>query len=205
MSAARQSHTATRLNDGRVLVAGGCCTDDASAELYNPARATWARTVNLNTGRFEHTATLLNNGRVLVAGGMTKLGGLGDSATAELYDRTTGIWSRTASMQQSRMEHTATLLNSGQVLVAGGTQRRWRPGLGRAVRRRAAPVPISIQPACWVVGGQYAARCGRPSNQRSSRACSSYSRSCWPRFEPVCAAGPISWPRTCYCGISWPS
>src|SRR2546430_14837481 len=72
MTTKRESHTATLLQNGMVLVAGGvdCCgTVYASAELYDPASGTWTATGSLNTERAGHTATLLQNGFVLVAGG----------------------------------------------------------------------------------------------------------------------------------------
>ena len=71
LNTARFVHTATLLQNGMVLVAGGIGQTDvlASAELYDPASRTWTATGSLNTARFSHTATLLQNGMVLVAGG----------------------------------------------------------------------------------------------------------------------------------------
>jgi hypothetical protein len=40
-------------------------------------------------------------------------------ATAELYDPTTGVWSRTGSSLEGRLEHSATLLPNGKVLAGG--------------------------------------------------------------------------------------
>lgn len=118
MTVARVLHTATRLRDGRVLVAGGDGLTN-TAEIYDPATGAWTMTGALNESRDRATATLLRNGKVLVVGGS-----MSDSpffrATAELYDPATGLWSRTGSLALARASQTATLLRSGQVLVAGG-------------------------------------------------------------------------------------
>ncbi|MGA7749071.1 MAG: kelch repeat-containing protein, partial [Gallionella sp.] len=121
--AGRESHTATLLSDGTVLVAGGL-TDPAApavlstSELYDPSTNTWTATAgSLATARDFHTATLLPNGMVLVAGGQD---GNSSIASAELYNPSTGIWSSAGTMNTSRYNHTATLLPNGKVLVAGG-------------------------------------------------------------------------------------
>jgi Kelch motif len=54
---------------------------------------------------------------VLVAGGQGTNGFL---SSAELYDPATNTWSATGSLATTRVECTATLLQSGQVVVAGG-------------------------------------------------------------------------------------
>ncbi len=125
---ARLNHTATLLPNGKVLVAGGAgksitsLTGPTNAEVYDPATEKWTETGALNTARYNHTATLLPNGKVLVAGGY-RLSGSGSSflTSAELYDPATGIWTVTSPLNNSRHTHTATLLPSGKVLVAGGT------------------------------------------------------------------------------------
>lgn len=130
MAEARTDFTATRLSDGSVLVTGGDRGPDAvpralaSAELYDPAGGTWTTTASMLTGRYRHSATLLADGRVLVAGGNvsgSQQAGSGCClATAELYDPATGTWTATGRMFAARVDHTATLLIDGKVLVAGG-------------------------------------------------------------------------------------
>jgi hypothetical protein len=73
MHFARESHTATLLPDGSVLITGGR-TDpwyDAPplAELYDPSAGTFSP-INMKAGRFSHQATLLKDGRVLITGGL---------------------------------------------------------------------------------------------------------------------------------------
>jgi Kelch motif len=130
MADARFDFTATLLADGRVLVAGGDLGYNAnpralaSAELYDPTTGTWTATGSMTSGRYRHTATLLPNGEVLVAGGnidSSGVVGIGCClATAELYDPSTGTWIATGSMNAPRVDHWASLLPDGTVLVAGG-------------------------------------------------------------------------------------
>jgi len=118
MKLARQFHTATLLNNGKVLLAGSD-TGSASAELYDPASGTFAATGNLSIARNALTATLLSNGKVLIAGGQSLVGG--DYLTsAELYDPATGLFTASGTMTTQRAGHTATLLPNADVLVTGG-------------------------------------------------------------------------------------
>jgi hypothetical protein len=127
LNTARNSHTATLLPNGKVLVvaggywSGGPCpcyfNDLNSSELYDPATGTWRITASLNTARNSHTATRLPNGKVLVVAGSHANGDLNSS---ELYDPATEMWSVTASLNTPRLDHTATLLPGGNVLVVGG-------------------------------------------------------------------------------------
>jgi len=70
--------------------------------------------------REDHSAVFLSNGKVLVVGGSTvDFNGI-TVAAAELYDPASGIWTGTGSLQQGRERFTATVLQNGKVLVAGG-------------------------------------------------------------------------------------
>jgi len=121
MATARRLHTASVLGSGNVLVAGGGSDIEvATAELYDPVAGTFSSTGSMAGARVKHTACLLESGLVLVAGGNGLFGGGGWLATAELYDPVAGTFSATGSMAEAREEHTATVLRSGKVLVAGG-------------------------------------------------------------------------------------
>jgi hypothetical protein len=118
----RAAHTATRLQDGWVLIAGGFGDnggDEVTAELYDPRTRGFAFTGSMAIGRQSHTATLLKNGRVLIAGGYDARGNR--LATAELYDPRTGRFTPAGRLSTPRGGHTATLLSDGRVLIVGGT------------------------------------------------------------------------------------
>lgn len=121
MEIPRFLHTATLLNNEKVLVAGGDSTAGilASAELYDSTSGIFSPVASMGSPRESQTATLLANGSVLIAGGQDDTGKV--LMTAELFDPTTGIFTPTGSMTTWRKNHTATLLSSGKVLMAGGT------------------------------------------------------------------------------------
>jgi N-acetylneuraminic acid mutarotase len=137
MSTARSGQTATVLPDGDVLVAGGGCNPGQggdcdsgsslvnlrSAELYDPGTATWSATASMTVGRQYFTATSMPDGRVLVTGGFNSCDDdfCKDTASTEIYDPDSGKWSPTGRLLNPRESHTATLLENGDVLVAGGT------------------------------------------------------------------------------------
>ncbi len=126
LSTPRNSHTATLLNNGQVLVAGGYVTGSPSAEvatrteLYDPTLSEWHVTGSLSTPHQVHTATLLETGQVLVVGTGNGISQEDRDLRTEVYDPTPGTWGDLASLNTGRYGHTATLLGSGQVLVAGG-------------------------------------------------------------------------------------
>jgi hypothetical protein len=155
MHTGRVDATATRLNSGKVLIAGGSNsfgglseTIYASAEIYDPATGKFTSTGSMAAARADHTATLLADGRVLIAGGAgcsnpRLCSGVASSsgeilASAEIYDPASGKFSATGSMAAARAYGTATLLPDGRVLLAQGSQSQWAelydPKSGKFVR-----------------------------------------------------------------------
>ena len=110
----RDSHTATLLSDGRVLLVGGflaASTYRNTAEIFNPLdRRTFVPPRLHVPSRINHTATLLRDGRVLVAGGATTGGST--VAAAEIFDPTAGTFATTVSTSPGREQHTAALLRT---------------------------------------------------------------------------------------------
>ena len=123
----RAFHTATLLNDGTVLIAGGIIDfagdSTNTAEIFDPTTGTFtATTGTMTASRAGHSATLLPDGTVLIAGGTTGVTGTWTSLdTAEIYNPATHTFAATnGPMTASRWQHTATMLNDGSVLLAGG-------------------------------------------------------------------------------------
>ncbi len=137
------SYTATLLQNGQVLVAGGINLAMgivyANAFLYSPSTGEWTETGSMTTTKYDHTATLLPNGEVLVTGGYkNENSGLLDSA--ELYNPSTGKWSATGSMTVARYNHSAVLLQNGEVLIAGGQTSPVEPTGGTFTLTSGSPI-----------------------------------------------------------------
>jgi WD40 repeat protein len=117
-------HGATTLHDGTVLVTGGNDDDTCGgfdfAEIYDPSSGTFSVVGPMTVPRDIHTATLLPDGTVLIAGGGEGWCGSSTHDTAELYIPSTHSFVAAGRMSISRTSHTATLLNDGTVLIAGG-------------------------------------------------------------------------------------
>ncbi|HVE47466.1 MAG TPA: kelch repeat-containing protein [Acidimicrobiales bacterium] len=124
LSPARTAVSATLLDDGSVLVAGGR-TDSGPvgvAETYNPASGLWSTVDSLETARADHLAVALADGRVLVAGG----GPAGSPlASVEVYAPASSTWSEARPMITARRlgDSSLTLLPDGTFLAAGALGR----------------------------------------------------------------------------------
>jgi N-acetylneuraminic acid mutarotase len=148
----RGNFSLTPLADGRLLVVGGFNRQSSwlrDAEVYDPKRDTWTAVPPLAPHGAANAATLLADGRVLVAGGSFGSGPSGISDHAEIFDPRTLAWTEVARLPRPLVGHSATLLQSGEVLIAGGNdgvqelattflydpaQNRWQdlPGTRRA-------------------------------------------------------------------------
>jgi len=127
MTVERSGHTATLLNNGKVLIVGGYRlvvgasplegTFPTSAELYDPDTGTFSPTGETH-GRFVDTATLLTDGNVLITRGNPQVGPY--LSSAELYDPSAGSFTSVGYLNANHTGPSATLLMNGKVLVAGG-------------------------------------------------------------------------------------
>jgi hypothetical protein len=126
LNEARANHTATILKDGTVLLVGGEDQNGnglSSAEIYDPVSNTVTQTGNMSIGRVYHTATLLPDGRVLIVDGTGASNNCPTFYSSEIYDpqtRTFSLSSGSLPFEEGLMDHAATLLTNGEVLIGGG-------------------------------------------------------------------------------------
>ena len=126
----RIGQTATRLIDGRVLIAGGGNSEEpfgniSEAELFDPETRSFVATGSLNLPRSLHATAVLEDGRVLIVGGTPGSlnpndPGMTEYDRAEIYDPASATFSLVDSpMSQPRIAPTAITLPDGRVLVLG--------------------------------------------------------------------------------------
>ena len=92
----------------------------ATSEIFDPGAGSSTPTGSMSTDRTGHTATLLSDGNILIAGGTN---GGSASQSIELYNTAAATFTAvgsTGNMSTPRTGHTATMLDSGVVLVVGG-------------------------------------------------------------------------------------
>ncbi len=134
------NHTATLLEDGRVLVTGGQTagsgtwppprpppTGVVSAEIYDPSTGRWSPTAPMTEPRRWHGAVLLEDGGVLVSGGLTdeyetsasnaEVTWEGSFASSEVYDPSTETWSLAGDMPDETVLLTARQINRPAILL----------------------------------------------------------------------------------------
>lgn len=121
MNLGRSNHTATILNDGRVLVAGGN-TDafqTAECELFNPINNTWNVISPMLEPRYSHAAILLKNGNVLISGGTNEFSLALKSC--ETYNSNLNQWNLVDEMLDYRLDHQIYFLSEiNKLLILGG-------------------------------------------------------------------------------------
>lgn len=124
LTVARSGAATVMLQDGHLLITGGNngSSSVAAVDIVDAAGNITAGSP-MNMARSQHTATVLQDGRVLVVGGVDVSGN--PIGTAEIFDPSinpaqANPWTSTGPLVQARSGQTATLLNDGRVLIAGG-------------------------------------------------------------------------------------
>jgi N-acetylneuraminic acid mutarotase len=125
MEFSREHHAVVILPTGKILAAGEyAALDPGPCEIYDPSDGAWETKPSLIWARGAHTVTPLPiiptrncSTNVLITGGEDSNGAI---KYCELYNYSLEKVSRTGSLSERRTHHTAVLLPSGKVLVAGG-------------------------------------------------------------------------------------
>ena len=184
MTTPRWGHSATVLNDGKLLVVGGqerASGRVGTAEIYDPVSNSWSSAGSMIDPRGKaHSSVLLSDGKAMIIGDT-------ESGSVEIYDPTSNTWTATGSLNKARNWVSATLLSDGSVLIAGGedanksgrlalaTAEVWDPATGEFSETGAMAEQHAGHPAVLVgdkvlVVGQFSAEIYDPSTGTWSSA-----------------------------------
>ena len=162
-------HTATLLNDGRLLIAGGAATDSPghttpalyldSTELFDPETGTSSAARGMSAARTRDMGILLADGRVAIMGAHL--------APVEIYDPQSGRFSAHNSTLGDI--GTATLLPNGRLLtycvmgvaVFDPDSGRFTPLTGTIASRGGHTATMLRDGRILIVGGGYPAALGK--------------------------------------------
>ncbi|MEZ6007125.1 MAG: kelch repeat-containing protein [Planctomycetota bacterium] len=175
LSVGRQSHRATLLQDGRVLVTGGFTQNSAVtdvAEVFDPTQDRFFTLGSvLGRGRAAHAQVLLPDGRVLICGGRyeTAPGVFAVTDETEIFDPAFLSFQPSGRLNTGRYDHAIVVLEDGRVLVSGGTNSSrldlddaevWNPATGewsvfsgQMAARRATHAMVPFGPNRFLVLG----------------------------------------------------
>jgi hypothetical protein len=147
MPGPRRQGTATVLPDGRVLLAGGSDANGnllGTSLLFDPTTNAFTSSGDLHDARMLASAIRLANGDVLVAGGVDAKG---PTTSAEVYNPTSGTFSKVSNMAVARVLPALALLPDGGVLVVSLDSKeaeRFDPATGRFTSAGTMASPHSV-------------------------------------------------------------
>ncbi|MEJ2402875.1 MAG: kelch repeat-containing protein [Candidatus Thiodiazotropha sp.] len=138
---ARLFQTATLLEDGKVLFAGGICDTELSKttnryseykalSLWDPEKREWLSAPELSQSRLYHSASLLKDGSVLFVGGEGDPGVYmtpQEPVTKSVERYIGGKIEAMPSLNVARAKHTATVRENGCVVISGGFDQNSQP------------------------------------------------------------------------------
>ena len=120
----RALHTATLLEDGTVLIAGGANGRPSqtldSSEIFDPVRGIFLASGAMTSNRQQAIAARLSDGRVLIAGGFAREGPtrfFSRSDSVEIFQPKSRTFSSMGPMGFEHDLNSATLLEGGEVLL----------------------------------------------------------------------------------------
>ena len=119
LSTGRVGFTATLLQNGDILIAGGerALTGAPTAEIIRTDRTVLPTATAMQRARTFAAATLLADGKVFISGGT----GLAAGDTVEIYDPATGQFAlQSGRLSVGRYSHTAVAIDPRRILVYGG-------------------------------------------------------------------------------------